>query len=155
MPEPDAAALVLGIDFGERRIGLASGNTLTGTARPLPTIHYRGDPFPQLDGVLKEWRPGRVIVGLPLARDGSESDFTRRVRDFVAQLSERHPELDVCLHDERYSSKHADRQFAEARRAGRARRRDARNLDSLAAAIIVESWLAQPAPADAVPDALE
>lgn len=143
MPETSPAAVVLGIDFGQRRMGLASGNTLTGTARPLPTLHHRGDPFPQLDRVLKEWRPGQVVIGLPLARDGGDSDFTRTVREFAALLAEHHPELDVRLHDERYSSRHADRQFAEARRAGRARRRDARNLDSLAAAIIVESWLAR------------
>jgi len=148
MPESGAAALVLGIDFGERRMGLASGNTLTGTARPLPTLHYRGDPFAPLEQVLNEWRPGQVVVGLPLARDGSDSHFTRTVRDFAERLSERHPDLDVRLHDERYSSRHAERQFAEARRAGRARRRDARNLDSLAAAIIVESWLARPAASD-------
>lgn len=145
MPDP-ATSVVLGIDFGARRIGLATGNTLTGTARPLNTISHDGEPFDRVETVIREWKPGRIIVGLPLAADGSESDMSRSTRRFAAELQARHPDIALEFHDERYTSQAADSRFAEARRAGHARRRDARNLDSMAAAIIVESWLSARAP---------
>lgn len=145
MPEP-TTPVVLGIDFGARRIGLATGNTVTGTARPLHTIRHDGrnedNPLEDIDLVIGEWRPGRIVVGLPLAADGSETDMSRAARGFAADLQARHREIPVEFQDERYSSRMAGAQFAQARRDGHARRRDARNLDSVAAAIIVESWLA-------------
>ncbi|MGK7294688.1 MAG: Holliday junction resolvase RuvX [Candidatus Wenzhouxiangella sp. M2_3B_020] len=141
MPEP-GASVVLGIDYGARRIGVATGNTLTGTAHPLETVRHDGDPFEALDRIIREWRPGRIIVGLPLTADGEDSATTRAARGFADAMRERHPGIDVRLQDERYSSRIADDRFTAARREGRARRRDARNLDSVAAAVIVESWLA-------------
>jgi len=145
MPDP-ATRVVLGIDFGARRIGLATGNTLTGTARPLNTVRHDGrnqdNPLDAIDRVIQEWKPERLIVGLPLAADGSETDMSRAARCFARALRARHPDIAIDFQDERYSSRTADTDFAQARRDGRARRRDARNLDSAAAAVIVESWLA-------------
>jgi len=147
MPERAPSVLVLGIDFGTRRIGLATGNTLTGTARPLNTIHHDGAPAEEIDRIIQSWKPGWIVVGLPLAADGSETDSSSAARRFAAELHARHPEIEMSFQDERYSSTMADAQFAKARRDGHARRRDARNLDSVAAAIIVESWLAASRPA--------
>ena len=141
MPE-SGDSVVLGIDYGARRIGVATGNTFTGTAQPLETVRHDGEPFDALDRLIREWRPRRIIVGLPLTADGEDSATTRAARAFADTLRERHPGIDVHLQDERYSSRVADDRFVAARRAGRARRRDARNLDSVAAAVIVESWLA-------------
>jgi len=141
MPEP-ATPVVLGIDFGARRIGLATGNSVTGTARPLNTIRHTGRPLANLEPVIREWNPGRIIVGLPLAADGSETTMSRAARSFAVELRNRFGAIAVELQDERYTSRMADSHFARARRGGHARRRDARNLDSVAAAIIVESWLA-------------
>lgn len=144
MPEP-TTPVVLGIDFGLRRIGLATGNTVTGTARPLHTIRRDGqkdqNPLAEIDRIIGEWKPGRIIVGLPLAADGSETDVSRATRSFVTELQARHEDIGIEFQDERYSSRIAESQFAKARRDGSARRRDVRNLDSVAAAIIVESWL--------------
>jgi len=137
---------VLGIDFGARRIGLATGNTVTGTARPLSTVRHDGRPMADIEQAIREWRPERIIVGLPLAADGSETDMSRAARSFAAEIGARHAGIRIEFQDERYSSRMADSQFAHARREGRARRRDARNLDSVAAAIIVESWLATHTP---------
>lgn len=142
-PAPDrGASVVLGIDYGTRRIGIATGNTLTGTARALETITHDGDPFERLAHLIAQWRPDHVVVGLPLAADGTETDSTRAARRFAAELAERHPGVSVSLHDERFSSRAAQARFVEARRSGQARRRDARKLDGVAAAVIVESWLA-------------
>jgi putative Holliday junction resolvase len=139
---PELAGVWLGVDFGKRRIGLATGQALTGTAQPLKTLHHSGDPFPDFERVLREWRPVCVVVGLPLGKDGKETPMSQAARSFAARIAENHPERQVVLHDERFSSREADERFRAARREGRARRRDAAELDSHAAAVILESWLA-------------
>ncbi|MEM1080087.1 MAG: Holliday junction resolvase RuvX [Pseudomonadota bacterium] len=137
-----AGGVVLAIDYGHRRVGLATGHPLTGTAQPLKTITHSGDPYSAINRIIDEWRPNTVVVGLPLTPAGDESDMSRAVRAFVAELETQQPRIDFVFHDERYSSQQADAQFKRARQQGRARRSDAANLDSHAAAVILESWLA-------------
>jgi len=144
MPE-DSPRRVLGIDFGLKRIGIATGNTLTGTARALQTVPGGEAAAERVARVIREWRPERVIIGLPLAHDGSETESSRRARAFAEALAEHAPGIEIEYEDERYSSRAAQTRFAEARAAGRARRRDAAGLDGVAAALILESWLANQA----------
>lgn len=91
--------------------------------------------------VLRQWRPGRIIIGLPLAADGAETDMSRQVRGFARQVAGLAPDSSICFHDERMSSQEAASGFAQRREQGRARRRDAARLDSMAAALILESWM--------------
>lgn len=141
---PESGAL-LAIDYGTRKVGLAIGHPLTGSAQPLEPIRYRRPDalLGELRQRLEQWQPGRIIIGLPLAGDGSETDMSRAVRSFAAQLAGLDPQREICLHDERMSSQNAARGFAERRRQGRARRRDAARLDSMAAALILESWMSE------------
>lgn len=139
---PERTGVWLGVDFGKRRVGLATGQLLTGTAQPLKTLHHSGDPFPDFDRVVREWRPAGIVIGLPLGTAGSETPMSQAVRSFGNQVANAYPGVQVVLHDERYSSREADQRFRTARREGRARRRDAAELDSHAAAVILESWLA-------------
>ena len=85
-----------------------------------------------------------LVVGLPLALDGGEQRASRGARRFAERLRQR-SNLPVHLADERHSSQEAAGRFAAARHAGAARRRDAANIDSLAAAVILEGWLREPA----------
>ena len=132
---------VLGFDYGARRIGVASGNRISGSARPLPAIAAKsGQPdWTRIDGLLAEWKPEALVVGLPLTLDGGEQAVTR---GFAAALEARSG-LPVHFADERHTSQEAARRFAGQRAAGAARRRDAANIDSLAAVVILESWLAE------------
>lgn len=142
---PDAAPVcVLGFDVGARRIGVAVGNTLSGTARPIAMVAARDDG-PDWDAVaalVREWRPDRLVVGEPLTLDGETQLATHLARRFAREAAARFA-LPVDLIDERSSSREAERRFAHARREGRARRRDAQTLDALAAQIIVERWLGE------------
>jgi len=142
---PDAAPVcVLGFDVGARRIGVAVGNTLSGTARPIAMVAARDDG-PDWDAVaalVREWRPDRLVVGEPLTLDGETQLATHLARRFAREAAARFA-LPVDLIDERSSSREAERRFAHARREGRARRRDAQALDALAAQIIVERWLGE------------
>lgn len=133
---------VLGFDFGARRIGIAAGNRVSASAQPLQALPARsGEPdWQRVDALLAEWRPDALIVGLPLTLDGGEQAVTRAARAFAHKL-ERRSGLPVYLCDERHTSQEAARRFAGLRASGNARRRDAANIDSLAAAVILETWL--------------
>ncbi len=135
---------VLGFDFGARWIGVASGNRISQSARPLASLAAQsGQPeWARVDALLAEWKPDALVVGLPLTLDGGEQAVTRGARAFADTLGRRSG-LPVHLVDERHTSQEAARRFAAQRAAGSARRRDAANLDSLAAAVILESWLAR------------
>jgi len=101
---------LLAFDFGEKKIGIAIGNTLTRQARPLEIIfsEVRETRFSRIAELLHEWQPQRVIVGLALASDGSEQPATARCRRFANQLHGRYG-LKVELVDERGSSMEAQR----------------------------------------------
>lgn len=137
-----ALVCVLGFDVGTRRIGVAVGNTLSGTARPIAMVaaHDEGPDWDAIDALVREWRPDRLVVGEPLTLDGESQPATHMARRFAREAAERYA-LPVDLIDERSSSREAERRFASARRDGRARRRDAKTMDALAAQVIVERWL--------------
>jgi putative holliday junction resolvase len=135
-------ACVLGFDVGSRRIGVAVGQDITGSASPVEVVgfHEQGPDWSRIDALVREWRPDRLLVGLPLTLDGGEQPITAIARDFAEDAGSRY-RLPVDLVDERFTSKEADRRFAELRKSGLARRSDAARLDALAAQIIVEQWL--------------
>jgi putative Holliday junction resolvase len=141
---PDSAAprgYILGFDFGLRRIGVAVGQTATHTASALETIRHGKTPdWPAVDRLVKEWAPTLLLVGLPLGADGEETDMSRAARRFGAALCNRFS-LEVVFVDERLSSQAAQSRFVELRSSGNLRRKDAGQLDAVAARIILESWL--------------
>lgn len=97
--------IVLGFDFGVKRIGIAMGNTLTGQAQPLRVIAAidNATRFRIIGELIAEWSPARLVVGEPRHPDGAEHDMTLRSRRFANQLHGRF-NLPVELVDERYSS---------------------------------------------------
>ena len=150
---PEAAVpqgTLLGFDFGMRRIGVAVGQTATGTAGALITVSHSDQPdWQALDRLMKEWKPVGLVVGLPLDAEGHDTDMSRATRLFAAELEHRFKKP-VFLVDERLTSVMAGSQFAAARSEGVARRKDSRRLDAVAAKIILENWLQSQPVADAV-----
>ena len=146
-PEVTAAAdrnILLAFDFGRRRIGVATGNLLTGTATPLETMDAAaGLPWRLLDHSIEEWRPGRLLVGIP-GGDGA-ADVAAGAREFVNALQRRYG-LPVVTTDELLSSRAAESRLREARASGRMKRRVRKgDIDSHAACIIAEQWMGAPA----------
>lgn len=134
---------VLAFDFGLKRIGVAVGDAITGTARPLPTLLNSAQiDWPALLRLINDWRPSALIVGLPLDEDGSEQAITVAARAFAVDLEAR-SKLTVHLTDERYSSRAADDALRDARASGRMTRRVRKgDRDGEAARVILEQWLA-------------
>ena len=128
---PNAAAprSFLAFDFGMKRVGVASGNTLLKSAAPLKTVAAEGDArFTAIEGLIREWQPDALVVGVPFHPDGAEHENTRRARRFARQL---HGRFGLPVHevDERYST-------TEALADG------AVDADAAAAAIILNQYLA-------------
>lgn len=135
---PDAPIRVLCFDFGTRQIGIAVGQTLSGTAQPVRVLRARdGQPqWEEVERLVAEWQPQRLLVGLPLNMDGTESELCARARRFAGRLHARTGKP-VTLVDERLSTVEAKAEWS-----GRADRR--RPVDALAAALILRTWLAEP-----------
>jgi putative Holliday junction resolvase len=136
---------VLAFDVGARRIGVAVGNTLTESAREVGVldVHESGPDWPQLERWMREWRPQRLVVGDPVSLDGGDQPIRQRARGFARDLRNRFG-LPVEQIDERHSSQEAARRFAAGRAAGARKRKEASNLDALAAVVILERWLHEP-----------
>jgi putative Holliday junction resolvase len=137
-----AAATLLAFDFGERRIGVAVGERASLTASPLAIIAARnGRPdWEAVKRLVTEWSPVALVVGLPVALDGTRHPLAARAKRFARQLHERY-RLPVYMNDERLTSFEA-----------RSRAPDPRGpVDAIAAQVILEGWLNQtsapPAPA--------
>jgi putative Holliday junction resolvase len=127
-PPPQRPLTFLAFDFGLKRVGVATGNSLTGTARPLKTLAAEGDArFAAIAALLAEWQPDALVVGIPFHPDGAPHDNTRRAQRFARQLHGRF-RLPVHEVDERYST-------TEAASNG------ARDLDAASAALLLEQYL--------------
>jgi len=96
---------VFAFDFGVKRIGVAMGNTMIRQAQPVKVISAidNATRFADIGALLDEWKPARLVVGLPMHPDGAEHEMTARARKFANQLHGRF-NLPVELVDERYSS---------------------------------------------------
>jgi putative Holliday junction resolvase len=134
--------LVLAFDFGRRRIGVACGDTLSRSARPLPGVvnGAAGPRWDSVDSLMREWQPTLIVVGLPYNVDGSESGMSEAARSFGNEIERRY-ELPVRLIDERYSSLEAGARLKSERESGMRRRRVAKeDVDAAAACVILERW---------------
>ena len=117
---------VLAFDFGLKRIGVAVGEPEVRTAHPLPAVAA----FPQIEKLIEEWKPARLIVGRPLSVAGEAHAMTRQAEDFARRL-ERRFKLPVARVDERFSSVEAESRLRGVRR---------KNVDSVAAQLLLEQY---------------
>lgn len=151
MPEARGHGYVaLGFDFGLKRIGIASGDTISATAAPRATVRVTtlGPDWAEIDRLLREYRPSVLVVGLPRHADGSVSALGPASDRFAAELGRRSG-LPVQRTDEFASSLEASAALRGSRQRGvRQRRVRHADIDEAAAAIILQRWLAAQQPAN-------
>ena len=123
--------VVIAIDYGEEKIGLAVGNTETKTSSPISIIKKTKNGFnwDELKEKIMEWEPKKIIIGKPLNMDGTRSDFMKKVERFGKKLGSV-IDTEIQFYDERLTSFEA-RQLDE----------DSKMIDDVAAKIILDSWL--------------
>lgn len=129
----------LAFDYGKRFIGVAVGQQVTKTARPLITINNKrsGPDWVAIQKLINEWQPSALIIGIPLNMDGSEQWITQHARDF-AKLSAEKFQLPTHEVDERLSTVEAKQALFEEG-GYRSLRKEA--VDAMAAKLILETWL--------------
>jgi putative Holliday junction resolvase len=133
---------ILGFDYGSKRIGIATGNTITATSQPLVTVVSTGSgpDWQEINKIINQWKPGLLVVGLPLSMDGRETDISRKARKFGASLSGRF-NLDVVYVDERLTSTEADRIIKNMTPEGKKiSKKHISMRDNLAAQLILETY---------------
>jgi putative Holliday junction resolvase len=139
------ARVVMSFDFGLRRIGIASGDTLTRSAAPLTTVaHHANEPdWAAIQREVSRLGPDLLLVGAPYNDDGSPGSLAAAADAFANNLATR-TGLEVARVDERYSSTSAHGLLREQRASGQRRRRVTKgDIDSAAAAIMLAGWLEQ------------
>ena len=130
---------LLGFDFGTRSIGVAIGQEITGSAQPLRALKANdGIPnWEEIEKLLQEWQPDRVIVGLPLNMDGTEQPLTQRARKFANRIHGRFG-IVVELQDERLTTTDARARLFER---GGFRALEKGMVDGISALLILEAWM--------------
>ncbi|TAK72926.1 MAG: Holliday junction resolvase RuvX [Gammaproteobacteria bacterium] len=133
--------ILLGFDFGWKRIGVAIGQTITQTARPLETLSAKeGIPnWSTIDKLIKKWLPDALVVGIPLNMDGTEQSISHHARQFAHTLRERF-QLPVYEEDERLTTKDAREQLFQ--QGGYKALQDGQ-VDRVAAQLILQNWFAE------------
>ena len=127
---PSVPRSFLAFDFGLRRVGVASGNSVTRQATPMKTVAAEGEQrFAEIARLIAQWQPDALVVGVPYHPDGAEHDNTRRARRFARQL---HGRFGLPVHevDERYTTTEALAQGAA-------------DADAAAAALILDQFFRQ------------
>ncbi|QLK88157.1 Holliday junction resolvase RuvX [Arsenophonus endosymbiont of Aphis craccivora] len=132
---------IIAFDFGTLSIGIAIGQEITATARPLTAIKAKdGKPnWLDIEKIIQEWQPELAIVGLPLNMDGTEQPISNQARKFANRLHGRFG-IQVTLHDERLTTIEARAQLFNQ---GGYRAFNKIKIDSISAVIILESWFEQ------------
>ncbi len=128
--DPEKFQQFMGIDFGQKRTGMAVGNSITGCATPCKSIVAQGDArFAAIAALIREWQPQALVIGIPWHPDGAAHANTKKALAFGRQLALR-SKLPVYTVDERYSTTEAIAQGAA-------------DADAAAACIILEQFLNQ------------
>jgi len=136
-----AVTTVLGFDYGELRVGVALGQSITGCGRPLTTLRNRerhSIDWAAIGTLIEQWRPQALVVGLPVDDDGVPYPVAEAIRRFGNRLHGRFG-LPVYYADERLTSNEATRRM----QAPAGKRRNEAPIDAMAAAVILDTWFCQ------------
>lgn len=143
MPDVNAPQTIMAFDFGTQKMGMSVGQSLIASANPLPLFLMK-DGIPNWDELLKivkSHQPNLFLVGLPLNMDDSESELSIRARKFARRL--RHQtNIETWMVDERLTTREARDELGHYQAQGRGKKLSA---DSIAAALLIESWYRHPA----------
>lgn len=132
--------ILIAFDFGMKRIGVAIGQTVTQSARPLDTIQAKeGEPnWQAIDNLIKKWMPDAMVVGIPLNMDGTDQRMSQHARHFAQALRNRYL-LPVHEMDERLTTKDAREQLFNQ---GGYKALQGGQVDRVAAQLILQNWFA-------------
>jgi len=132
----------MGFDFGTKRIGVATGQNLTGTAQGIATVgnNSKDGPWREIEGLIRQWQPDMLVVGLPLDKNGAETILSNAAREFGTELASRF-NLPVDYVDETLTSRAAESLASQATPPGKRLIRKRQVLrDQIAAELILSTY---------------
>jgi len=130
---------IIAIDYGKKRIGVASGQMITKTANPVATVntYNTGEvDWETMDKIINRWKPGDIVIGLPLDARGFETDITKATREFFKIIKERY-NLPTHFINEAFSTRAARWKLEEVK----SKKINHLKVDAMAACIILETWM--------------
>jgi len=130
--------VILALDYGQRRIGMAVSDELEIAAHPLPTVERDGGELEAIAGMVRQRGAELIVVGMPIRMDGTEGQAARKVRGFIKALRRHLPDMEVAMVDERLTTAQAHKALSAMGASMRERRED---VDRMAAQIILERYL--------------
>jgi putative holliday junction resolvase len=142
MPDTSATQTLMAFDFGTQKMGIAVGQSLIESSTPLALFPMK-DGIPNWEALLKiiaQHQPTLCLVGLPLNMDETESELSARARKFARRLKHQ-TNIETLMVDERLTTREAREELSHYQAQGRGKKISA---DSLAAALLIESWYRQP-----------
>lgn len=125
-------ATLIAIDYGSKKLGIAIGQTVTGTSQPHSIIFQNGEMWQQIDKLFKEWRPSAVIIGEPKLADGKPHPLEKLIESFINTLETRY-NAKIYRENEAYTSFEAGEY--------QLKKQTNHLVDAHAAAIFLESWM--------------
>jgi putative Holliday junction resolvase len=132
---------IVGIDFGERRIGVAAAETSTRMAIPVTTVVVTGDPLDDLMLIVREQRAEELVFGLPLSLSGAEGPQAQRIRE-VATALEARIDIPIRFQDERLTTRQAEHSSPRTKKKGVSRAKaSSPGRDAVAASIVLQAYL--------------
>lgn len=130
--------VILAIDWGERRVGLALSDDLRIMAHPYGTIENSDGAYSEIDELARERAVGLILLGLPLTLAGEEGEMAGKVREFGAILSRQIPDIPLKYFDERLTTSGAEKAL---RQSGKKRKEKGISIDAIAAALLLDTYL--------------
>jgi putative Holliday junction resolvase len=131
---------ILGLDYGEKRFGISISDSLGLTAQPHKLIENKGHDqvLIELDNIIKEYNISKIVCGIPFTMSGNKSETTKEILSFVKELKEFFPKIEVITWDERLTTTQAEKILIDG---GVRRKKRKERIDSLAASIMLQSYL--------------
>ncbi len=132
---------VIGIDYGEVRVGVSCSDDLGMFAHPLETIHVKkADPIKRIIEITQEKEIQHIVIGMPRSLDGSYGSAAKKVKNFIKKIKSAIPEIDIQTQDERFTTTLAQRKLQDV---GHTVKSSRNIIDEVAAVEILQSFLDQ------------
>jgi putative Holliday junction resolvase len=131
---------IVGIDFGEKRIGVAAADDRLRVAIPVTTVDASGDPVGAIARIAADERADELVIGLPLSLTGAEGPQAKVVREAVAALESR-LSIPIHLQDERLTTRQASHVAAQRKKGVSRAKAGAPTRDAAAAAILLQAYI--------------
>ena len=137
---PELKDRILALDVGDKRIGVAVSDPFGFSGTPIGTFLNNKDFFKNLEEIIKQYKPVKIVIGLPLTLSGEEGQQAKKTKNFAKKLQKYFPEIPIEFEDERFTTDIAEERLSAVLKS---KKKKKQKLDSISAVVILESYLSK------------